>query len=103
MDMDKIKDASIVSISKHCHQLKRLELLDCPAISDISIQAIAANCRNRTKLSLHNTVGLSNPSLIADIDRNNIRLKYDCIDVRDCGRSNETPLKEMLQAITAGR
>jgi hypothetical protein len=67
------------------------------------MQAIAENCRNLTYLELHKMRGLVNPSYIADIARNNIRLKYDCINVEVYEESYVALLKEMLQAITAGR
>jgi hypothetical protein len=101
--MTGITDVSMVAISQHCHQLEKLTLWVCRIISDISMQAIAENCRNLIYLQLYNMSGLVNPIYIADIARNNIRLKYDCINVENCGGLYEGPLKEMLQAITAGR
>jgi hypothetical protein len=101
--MTGITDVSIVVICQHCHQLEELTLEGCESISDISMQSIAENCQNLTYLQLHNMSGLVNPSYIADIARNNIRLKYDYINIEDCGGRYETPLNEMLQAITAGR
>ena len=99
-----ITDVSMAAISQRCHQLEKWTLVFCPAISDISMQAIAENCRNLIDLQLYNMPGLVNPSYIADIARNNIRLKYDRIDVSNCGESFQAEgLQEELRAITAGR
>ena len=101
--MEGVTDVSMVAISQHCHQLEKLIFYDCPSISDISMQAVAENCRNLIYLELIHMPGLVNPSYIADIARNNIRLKYNGIGVAECGELYKATLKEMLQAITAGR
>ena len=84
--MRAITDVGIVAISQHCRQLVKLSLEVCPAVSDISLQAIAENCWNLIYLELQRMDNLRNPSLIADIVRNNIRLKYDRITVSNCGK-----------------
>ena len=90
-----ITDVGITAISQHCPQLEKLSFSRCPAISDISLQAITENCRNLTELRFEWMSGLRNPSLIADIARNNIRLKFNDIQTDDCGEGFDVDYDEL--------
>ena len=101
---DAISDDIIVAVTQHCHQLEKISLSLCPDISDISMQALAESCRHLTCLRLYGMTGLDSPSLLADIARNNVGLKYDMILVDECGELfAEASVLEELEAITAGR